>query len=144
MSRGIQIVFDANDPSRLADFWVEALGYIIQPPPAEFDSWDDWARAMEIPEENWNDARAIVDPEGKRPRIFIQRVPEAKTAKNRVHLDVSVGGGHDTLLEERRRHVDAEVERLIGLGASVIGPIEQRGEYWVVLSDPEGNEFCVQ
>jgi len=144
VARGIQIVFDANDPARLAEFWNEALGYVIQPPPPEFESWDDWATAMGIPEENWNDARAIVDPLGSGPRVFLQKVPEGKTAKNRVHLDVSVGGGHDTPLEERRRRVDAEVERLVGLGASVIGPVEQRGEYWVVLGDPEGNEFCVQ
>lgn len=144
MARGIQIVFDANDPAALAAFWIEALGYVAQPPPPEFDSWDEWAVAMGIPEENWNDARAIVDPDGVGPRVFIQRVPEGKTAKNRVHLDVNVGGGHDTPLEERRRRVDADVDRLVRLGAAGIGPIEQRGEYWVVLSDPEGNEFCVQ
>ncbi len=144
MARGVQIVFDARDPARLADFWTEALGYIIQPPPPEFDSWDDWATAMEIPEENWNDARAIVDPDGRGPRVFIQRVPEGKSAKNRVHLDVDVSGGPGTPLEERRRLVDAEVERLVGLGATLIGPVELRGGYWVVLGDPEGNEFCVQ
>ncbi len=144
MARGVQIVFDAGDPARLADFWVEALGYMIQPPPPEFESWDDWARAMEIPEENWNDARAIVDPDGHGPRVFIQRVPESKSAKNRVHLDIDVSGGPGTPLEERRRRVDAEVERLVGLGATVIGPVELRGGYWVVLGDPEGNEFCVQ
>jgi hypothetical protein len=144
MARGIQIVFDAGDPALLADFWTEALGYIIQPPPPEFASWDDWATTMGIPEENWNDARAIVDPDGAGPRVFIQRVPEGKTAKNRVHLDINVGGGHGTPLDERRNKVDAEVERLTSLGASVAGPIEQRDEYWVVLRDPEGNEFCVQ
>ncbi len=144
MARGIQIVFDAGDPALLAEFWIEALGYVIQPPPPEFDSWDDWARAMEIPEENRNDASAIVDPDGRGPRIFIQRVPEGKTAKNRVHLDVNVGGGPGTPLEERRDRVDIEVERLVSLGASVVGPMDLRGEYWVVLQDPEGNEFCVQ
>ncbi|MDH3540988.1 MAG: VOC family protein, partial [Acidimicrobiia bacterium] len=63
MATPIQVVFDANDPVSLAEFWALALGYVIQPPPEGFDSWDDWARAMEIPEENWNDARAIVDPD---------------------------------------------------------------------------------
>ena len=144
MARGIQIVFDATDPAVLAGFWTEALGYIIQPAPPEFESWDDWATAMGIPEENWNDARAIVDPDGAGPRVFIQRVPEHKTAKNRVHLDINVGGGHGTPLDERRGKVDAEVERLASLGASVVEPTEQRDEYWVVLRDPEGNEFCVQ
>jgi hypothetical protein len=144
MATPIQIVFDATDPATLADFWALALGYIVQPPPDGFESWDDWARAMEIPEENWNDARALIDPDGAGPRIFFQRVPESKAAKNRVHLDTNVGGGHDTPLEERRRRVDASVGRLVAAGASVSDPVEQRGEYWVVMQDPEGNEFCVQ
>ena len=144
MAVGIQIVFDANDPAQLADFWAIALGYIVQPPPEGFDSWDEWATAMEIPQENWNDARALVDPDGAGPRIFFQRVPEGKSRKNRVHLDVNAGGGHGTPIEERRSRVDAAVERLAAAGASVTGPVEQRGEYWVVMQDPEGNEFCVQ
>jgi hypothetical protein len=138
------VTFDAHDPARLADFWSTALGYIIQPPPEGFESWDDWATAMGIPEENWNDARALVDPDGDRPRIFFQRVPEGKAAKNRVHLDVNVGGGPGSPPEERRRLVDEAVEALVAAGATIAGPVEQRGEYWVVLGDPEGNEFCVQ
>jgi hypothetical protein len=144
LTAGIQIVFDANDPATLADFWCEALGYVIQPPPPGFDSWDAWAIAMDIPEDRWNDARAIVDPDGQSPRIFIQRVPEPKTAKNRMHLDVNVGGGPGTPLEERKRRIDAEADRVVGLGGSIVGPMEQRDEYWVVMQDPEGNEFCIQ
>ena len=144
MTTAFQIVFDANDPAALADFWALALGYIDQPPPEGFDSWDIWARAMEIPQDNWNDARALVDPDETGPRIFFQRVPEGKAAKNRVHLDVNASGGPSTPIDERRTRVDATVERLVAAGATVLGPVEQRGEYWVVLADPEGNEFCVQ
>lgn len=144
MSRGFQVTFDANDPSLLAEFWMLALGYVIQPPPEGFASWDEWAIAMEIPEQNWNDARALVDPEGEGPRIFIQRVPEGKTAKNRVHLDVDVGGGPDAAEGDKRRLVDEAVDRLVAAGATIVGPVEQRGEYWVVMGDPEGNEFCLQ
>ena len=143
MAKPIQIVFDANDPARLADFWAQTLGYIVQPPPEGFESWDDWAQSMGIPEENWNDARALVDPDGAGPRLFFQKVPEGKTAKNRVHLDVGASAGPGTPIDERQSLVDAEVERLVAAGASVIGPMEQRGDYWVVLGDPEGNEFCV-
>ena len=144
MPTSMQIVFDAGDPATLADFWALALGYAVQSPPEGFESWDDWARSMEIPEENWNDARALVDPDGVGPRLFFQRVPEPKTVKNRVHLDVNAGGGHGTPLEERRTRVDTKVAQLVAAGASVAGPVEQRDEYWVVLNDPEGNEFCVQ
>jgi len=71
-------------------------------------------------------------------------VPEPKTVKNRVHLDLNVGGGHATPLETRRQRVDAEARRLQSLGASQLRATELRGEYWIVMQDPEGNEFCVQ
>jgi hypothetical protein len=144
MATSVQVVFDANDPAALADFWALALGYVIQPPPEGFDSWDDWAAAMQIPPENWNDARALIDPDGVGPRIFFQRVPESKSAKNRVHLDVNLGGGHGTPIDERRHRVESGADRLVAAGATIIGPVEQRGEFWMVLRDPEGNEFCVQ
>lgn len=143
MAQGLQIVFDAADPRRLGEFWALAIGYVTQPPPPEFDSWEEWAEAMEIPEDRWNDSHAIVDPEGVRPRIFIQRVPETKTAKNRMHLDVTVSGGPGTPIEERRSIIDAEAERLVAAGATALGPMEEHGVYWVVLQDPEGNEFCL-
>jgi hypothetical protein len=141
----LQVVFDCAAPGRQAAFWSEALGYRLPPPPDGHESWDAWATAHGIPEEHWNDARAIEDPAGTRPRVFFQKVPEGKTAKNRVHLDVGVGGGHGLPLEQRRRRVDAEVARLKTLGATdERGSMEQRGEYWVRMNDPEGNEFCVQ
>lgn len=144
--KAFQVTFDANDPVLLADFWALALGYVIQPAPPGFDSWDDWARGMGIPEEHWEDARAIVDPEGKGPRIFIQKVPETKTAKNRVHLDVNVGGGHGAPPEVRKKAVGEAVARLVAAGAIAGETFDQpeRGDYWVVMQDPEGNEFCVQ
>ena len=145
MATRIQVVIDCADPARQAEFWAEALHYAIPAPPPEFANWDDWARAQGIPEERWNDASAVEDPDGTGPRVFLQRVPEGKVAKNRLHLDLNVGGGHDVPVEERRKRVDAEVARLKALGATdERGAIEQRGEYWVRMNDPEGNEFCVQ
>ncbi len=144
MATPIQIVIDCADPARLAGFWSTALGYVVQPPPDGFVSWDTFLAEMGVPESEWNSAAAVVDPEGGGPRVFFQRVPEPKSVKNRVHLDLNVGGGHGTPLDEQRARVEAEVARLVGVGATVVGPMEQRGEYWVVLRDPEGNEFCVQ
>ncbi len=77
---------------------------------------------------------AAVDPAGIGPRLLAQRVPEGKTAKNRLHLDVRVGG---------RDAVAVEVERLVALGATYHGTFDEHGSYWAVLTDPEGNEFCV-
>jgi hypothetical protein len=144
MATGIQVVIDCANPDRLARFWAEALGYREQPPPEGYDTWEAWLGAMGIPEDDWNSAAAVVDPEGTKPRLYFQRVPEPKRGKNRVHLDLNVGGPAGTVLEDRRIRVDAEVDRLAELGAAVVRPVEERGEYWVVMQDPEGNEFCVQ
>jgi hypothetical protein len=144
MATSVQVTIDCADPDRLATFWATALGYKKQDPPEGFSSWQDFLIAQGVPEDQWNSASAVVDPDGTGPRIFFQRVPEPKASKNRVHLDVNVGGGHNTPLEERRERVNAEVERLLGAGATKLGPFEVRGEYWVVMQDPEGNEFCLQ
>ena len=145
MATPIQIVFDTADPDREARFWAAALGYQVQPPPNGFVSWDAFLEKQGIPRERWNDASAIVDPDGKGPRVFFQRVPEGKTAKNRMHMDLNVGGGSSVPLDERKRRVDAEVGRLKALGATdERGAMERDGEYWVRMNDPEGNEFCVQ
>jgi Glyoxalase-like domain len=144
MTTGIQVVFDCADPNRLATFWAGALGYRLQDPPEGYSSWQDWLRDQGIPEDHWNDASAVVDPEGRHPRIYFQRVPEAKTVKNRVHLDLNISGGPGVPLETRKQRVDAEVGRLLGLGATRLRVVEERGEYWTVMQDLEGNEFCVQ
>jgi len=137
MATGVQVVFDCADPVALARFWAAALGYEVQ-----YD--EDWLREHGVPEAQWNDASAAFDPERRGPRLYFQRVPEPKVVKNRVHLDINAGGPHGTPLEERRRRVDAEVERLAGLGATRVRAAEQFGEYWVCMLDPEGNEFDVQ
>jgi hypothetical protein len=141
MATSFQVTFDAADPGALAAFWAEVLGYIEQPPPEGFASWDDWARDQGIPEERWKDNAAIVDPEGAGPRIFFQRVPEGKTAKNRVHLDVRSAPGLDA--DARRERLERECERLLGLGAEKRYELEERGQFWITMADPEGNEFCL-
>ena len=138
------MAFDCADPHRLASFWAAALGYKLQDPPEGHASWEEFLTAIGVPEEDWHSASAVVDPEGVGSRIYFQRVPEGKVAKNRVHLDLNVGGDPSTPIGERRTKVDAEVERLKGEGATVLGPVEENGEYWVVMQDPEGNEFCLQ
>jgi len=145
MATSIQLVFDTADPDRQAHFWAEALGYRLQPPPDGFDSWESFLRSEGIPEERWNEASAITDPDGKGPRIFFQRVPEGKTAKNRLHLDINASGGRGVALDDRKQRVAEEVKRLKSLGATdERGAIDKDGEYWVRMNDPEGNEFCIQ
>ena len=92
----VQVTFDCANPSWLAEFWATALGYVIQPPPTGFDSWEAWLEAQHIPRELWDSMSAAIDPDGRGPRLLFQKVPEGKTAKNRVHLDVNVGGESGT------------------------------------------------
>lgn len=144
MATRVQVVFDCADPARMAKFWAEALHYKEQDPPAGFESWQAWLKAEGIPESEWNSANAVVDPQGVGPRIYFQRVPEGKAVKNRVHLDLNVGGGMGTPLDERKRRIDAEAERLIALGAKRVRSHEDRGEFCLNMFDPEGNEFDLQ
>jgi catechol 2,3-dioxygenase-like lactoylglutathione lyase family enzyme len=144
MAREIQVTFDAADPAALAEFWAEALGYRVQAPPPGFDTWDAALEAWGVPPERRNDASAVVDPEGAGPRIFIQRVPEGKTAKNRLHLDVRAAPGLQG--EERMAALEAECERLVALGAvrqQRHDPSPPLDAGHIVMTDPEGNEFCL-
>jgi hypothetical protein len=108
--RFTELVVDANDPPTLADFWAQVLDYRVS------DTSDEW-----------------VQIEGPRPpTILFAAVPEAKTVKNRLHIDVN----------PTDRSQEEEVERIVGLGARP-ADVGQKDVSWVVLTDPEGNEFCV-
>jgi hypothetical protein len=144
MTREVQFTFDAADPAAQAVFWADVLGYEVQPPPPPFSSWEEALEAFNVPVEHRNDASAVVDPGGHGPRVFFQRVPEGKTVKNRVHLDVRAAPGLEG--EERMAALGAEAHRLAALGATVLArhepaPPLEAGHY--VLADPEGNEFCL-
>jgi hypothetical protein len=143
MALGIQVVFDCTDPAALAAFWADALGYVVQPPPPGWDSWEAFLRANGWPEEDLGRASAIVDPDGQGARVFFQKVPEGKVVKNRVHLDVNAGAGLEEG-EERRRRVREHAERLKNLGAVELYEKDERSGHWITMQDPEGNEFCVQ
>ncbi|GLW64762.1 hypothetical protein Arub01_30060 [Actinomadura rubrobrunea] len=144
MARDVQITIDCADPAKLAAFWAEALGYRLQDPPAGFDSWDQALEAMGVPLERRNDASALVDPEGRGPRLFFQRVPEGKQVKNRVHLDVRAAPGLQG--EARMAALEAEADRLVSHGATRVRrhePVPPLEAGHIVMADPEGNEFCL-
>ena len=142
MAHSFQVTFDSKDPETHAAFWADALGYGLQPPPPGYDSWEDWARALAIPEKEWGDSAAISDPHGDGPRVYFQRVPEPKTAKNRMHLDINIAD-RSSSPEERRLQLDTEIERLVALGATEVASYDDAKGVWTVMLDPEGNEFCV-
>jgi hypothetical protein len=139
-----QLTIDCASPALLADFWAAALGYVPSPVPAGFASWEAWLVELGVPEDEWDAGAAIVDPDGIAPRIGFLRVPERKATKNRLHIDVQIGGGRHRPWEQRWPRVVADVERLVSLGASVVDEVAQAGRPdHVVMADPEGNEFCV-
>ena len=142
-----QIVFDAIDPHALAAFWAEALHYKHEDVAAFVTSLVD---AGHVPVEytveidgkrRWRSVASLRHPDdpvdelgsGTDRRILFQAVPETKTVKNRVHLDLLVGPEHH----------DAEVERLVGLGATFVSVHDGEEGRWTLLVDPEGNEFDV-
>ncbi|WP_432017285.1 VOC family protein [Streptomyces hydrogenans] len=147
----LQLTVDCADPRRLVPFWAEALRYVPEPPPEGHASWRAYWAAIGVPEEELGDGagdlpESLVDPAGVGPRVWFQQVPEPKTGKNRLHLDLKVGGGRAVPLAVRRARVDGEVARLTAIGATVLYAMDEpdgMDYYAVVLQDPEGNEFCV-
>jgi predicted enzyme related to lactoylglutathione lyase len=139
MSAKVQVTFDAGDPHRLAAWWAELMGYEVE------DHHDRVAGLLAdgtVTEEQvvrvdgrlyFAEATAASDPAGGGPRLFFQKVPEAKVAKNRVHLDVAVAGDD----------LEGTVERQVARGATFVGYGSHPGVRWAVMQDPEGNEFCV-
>jgi catechol 2,3-dioxygenase-like lactoylglutathione lyase family enzyme len=144
MSRTVQITFDCHDPDALARFWNEALGYRYDSPPPGFATWAEALDHFGVPEEDRNNASASVDPDGVGPRLWFQKVPEDKVAKNRLHLDIRAAPGLEG--EERMTALEAECERLTALGARRVHRFEPDPPMsggFLVMHDPEGNEFCL-
>ncbi len=152
MSREFQVTFDAHDPAALSSFWRDALGYVHPGPPGvelpegadPLAAWAEFLERVGVPEEVRNTRSALEDPDDDGPRLFFQQVPEDKTAKNRVHLDVRAAPGLQG--DERMAALEAECDRLVGLGAKRVqryepGPPLSAG--FIVMTDPEGNEFCL-
>lgn len=145
MAVSYQLVIDCLAPEPLAVFWAEALHYIVAPPPSGFASWDAYYRSIGVPEELiGNGIDRIVDPSGGGPAIWFQMVPESKTIKNRIHIDINASGS-SVLLESSPAQLEAEAARLEALGATRLGlPPEEGAEHYAIpMADPEGNEFDI-
>ena len=118
MPARFQLVIDCQDPELLARFWAAALGYVLEPPPEGFASWDDWRRDIGLPDSELGiGADSIIDPRGEGPRIWFHVMPDAKVVKNRLHLDIHASGFPPPLfrinpLAIRKQRVNAEARRL--------------------------------
>lgn len=137
----LQMAVDCEDPHEQAHWWAEALGWEVEPQDEAFiQSMLDQGRAEDSDVRTfrgglvWKIGAAINHPDGHHPRVLFQAVPEPKIIKNRVHWDLrSASGSAD----------EADVERIVALGAKRIGEGRLGPATWVVLEDPEGNEFCI-
>jgi hypothetical protein len=153
MSTPFQIVIDCKDPELLARFWAAALGYVLEPSPEGFATWDDWRRDIGFPDSELGmGADSIIDPGGDGPRMWFRADEAAKVVKNRLHFDIHVSGGRTVIegrsvpLATRTQRVDAEAGRLADLGATITGPLgdgSSLDHYAVGMRDPEGNEFDI-
>ncbi len=111
MSRPIKLVLDCHDPTALAEFWAEALDYVVLGGVENY---------------------TLLAAEDTGAQLLLQKVAEPKAGKNRVHFDITCAD------------VAGEVVRLEQLGARRAGDdVEEHGTHWVVMHDPEGNEFCI-
>jgi hypothetical protein len=137
----VQVTFDCADPRAVAQFWKAALGYVDPPAPPGFESWDDVDATL--PAERQGASWVCQDPCGDGPRLYFQRVPEAKTVKNRLHLDVRVAVG--LTADERVAALEAEADRLEAIGARRVRLLlaDEENESCLVMQDVEGNEFCL-
>lgn len=137
----VQVTFDCANPREVAEFWKAVLGYVDPPVPEGFDSWEAVDATQPAEEQgNW---WACQDPNGVGPRLYFQRVPESKVAKNRVHIDVRVAPHLHG--DERTQAIEAEAVRLEHLGAKR-GPLllaDDENETCQNMFDVEGNEFCL-
>lgn len=135
MATPFQITVDCVDAALMSRFWSTALGYVAEPPPAGYLSWEDFLRSSGIPVPPAGSIGAIVDPDDIGPRVLFMRVPEHKIAKNRVHLDIRAG--------QDEFDKTAKIDALIEAGATTVRRVDENGSWWMVMTDPEGNEFCV-
>jgi hypothetical protein len=135
VATAFQITIDCEDADRMCAFWSTALGYVEEPPPAGYLSWEDFLRANDINVPPNGSIGAIVDPDDIGPRLLFLRVPEKKQVKNRVHLDIRAGRNDDAK--------EAMIATLTAAGATEVRRVSENGQWWMVMADPEGNEFCV-
>jgi hypothetical protein len=140
MAFDFQVAIDCSSPHELADWWAEALGWEVEAQDEAFirRMLEAGAASEEDTTQHrgalvWRQGAAITSPDPGRPRVLFQQVPESKAGKNRLHLDVRIGPEWQ----------EAEVARLLGLGATELWRGSQGPHHWVTMADPEGNEFCV-
>ncbi len=144
MAYDFQVTIDCVAPHVLADWWAAALGWEVEPSDEAFIRRmiaEGYASEADTATHRgvlvWREGAAITTADaggsGRGRRILFQLVPEPKTVKNRVHLDVDVGA----------EHVEAEVARLVAVGATFLHRGRQGPHTWVTIADPEGNELCL-
>ena len=152
MSREIQVTFDAHDPAALSTFWRDVLGYVHPGPPGSNSPraairWPRGTSSSSGPAYRWRSATRrlpsrIRTSDG--PRFFFQQVPEDKVAKNRLHLDVRAAPGLEG--DDRMAALELECTRLVALGATRVRRHEPEPPMslgFIVMQDPEANEFCL-
>ncbi|NRQ31589.1 VOC family protein [Nonomuraea sp. NN258] len=142
MAYDFQVVIDASEPHALADWWADLLGWNVEPQDEAFiRSMIEKGYASDDDTTThhgalvWKAGAAIRHPDGleRAPRVLFQLVPESKTVKNRVHLDVRAGADN----------IESEVARLTEKGATVLHRGQQGPNWWITIADPEGNELCI-
>lgn len=140
MGYEFQVTVDSRNPHTQAKWWAQALGWVVEPSDEDFIRGLVAAGHAQESDTTvfegvlvWKEGQAISDPEHPgRPRMLFQLVPESKSLKNRLHLDIRVGDGREDV-----------AAGLVATGASILHKGRQGPSEWITMADPEGNEFCV-
>ena len=143
----LQLTIDCRDPARQVAFWQPLLGYRVPEPPPPHRTWRDWYLSLGIPAEEieGDGADRLVPPDGSGVAIWFQPVPEEKSGKNRLHLDLRVSPGRAVPRSERRAAIEIAVSDVRTRGGRLLRWTEDDAADHVaaVMADPEGNEFCL-
>ena len=132
MGSPFQVTIDCRDADRMSEFWSLALDYEIETPPLGYLSWADFLRANQVAMPSPGSVSAIVDPIGRGPRLVFMQAHGGRNGK--LQLDLRLG-------DDARK--EAKVSQLEAAGGVRVRRIDDGGDWWVVMADPEGNEFCV-
>lgn len=147
MATFFQLTIDCHRPSRLIAFWQPLLGYEVPVPPQPYATWRDWYVSVGVPadEIEGDGTDRLVPRDDKGVAIWFQPVPEGKTIKNRLHLDLRVTRGRAVSRAARRADIEPVVAEVQARGGALIrwSEDEQADHVYTVMADPEGNEFCL-
>jgi hypothetical protein len=153
MATTVQLTIDCHDPAPLVAFWCLALGYVPQPPPAGFDTWNAWYTSVGVRDDELpvvgDSIDRLIDPDRAGPLIFFRLNPVRLDERSRIHLDLDIAVADDGSrlpFADRHAPVRAKADELVAAGGTILWVSDQpeHERFGITMTDPEGNVFCLR